>query len=133
MKQVEFTEEQKMVWKLMLDLFDIMYRKHLILSEKEKREIAEEIREIYKIPKRIPTLKDYLEDKGCGSHHTFHFTICGIDISVDGLGGFLTKDLCWLYQYVDDFYVVDDKQKDNGGDCTNYHCDHYLTLELKED
>lgn len=133
MKQIQYTEEQKLVWKLMLDIFEIMYLSHLILTDKEKEDVAERIRKKYNIPKPIPTLRQFLDSNECGSYHTFHFRLKGTDISVNGIGGFLQNDICHLFKYIDKFYVVKDERRDNAGDCTNYHCDHYLTLEFKED
>ena len=46
-----------------------------------------------------------------------------------GLGGTLALALLGIIMTL----VTKDETKDNGGDATSYHCDHYLTLEPKED
>lgn len=129
MKQREYTEKQILV-------MEIIGRLAPHLSRCENESAFKEIEKIKKdfgiLPPHL-TLRQYIETKCGGSYHTFWFTINGQEIVVGDLGGFLTDEYCHLFAETNNYYVVKDERKDNGGDATNYHCDHYLTLEPKED
>ena len=126
MKQREYTELQKEITKVLgrLDRF--------VKDMRGKEEITQ-IKKDYDIQPPYLTLREYIASNSCGAYHTFHFTLKDKKISIDNLGWLLTDELCVLYPLTKEFYVVRDKTKDNGGNCENYHCDHYLTLEPKED
>ena len=93
----------------------------------------EEIKKDFGIEPPYLTLRQYIETNCSGSYHTFWFIINGQRIGVTDLGDFLTDEYCHLFAETNKYYVAKDDTKDNGGDCENYHCDHTLTLEPKED
>jgi len=126
MKQIKYTPKQKMVIKI----FDLVAR-HIPASRVSNA--FKDVKSFYHIPDPLLTLRDYILAKGYGAYHTFHFNLNGKDISVSCIDEFLTDDLCAYYAFTKNYYVTRDQQKDNEGDCENYHCDHYLTLEEKED
>lgn len=129
MKQREYTEKQLLV-------MEIIGRLIPHLSRYENKGAFNEIEEIKKdfgIKPPHLTLRQYIETNCSGSYHTFWFTINGQEIGVADLGGFLTDKYCHLFAETNKYYVVKDDSKGNGGDCENYHCNHYLTLEPKED
>ena len=129
MKQRQYTE-------LQLAIIKVLGRIERNLSKFENRAAFEEIEEIKKdfgIEPPHLTLRQYIETKCSGSYHTFWFTINEQKIGVTDLGGFLNDKWCHLFTETNNYYVVKDETKDNGGDATSYHCDHYLTLEPKED
>ena len=127
MKQREYTELQ---WAI-INVINRMavFMQHNSNAQKE----IDNIRKDYDIKEPYLTLRDYIVSQGCGAYHTFHFTLKDKEISIIGLNGMLTDELCTLYPLTKEFYVVNDKRKDNGLGCDQYHCDHYLTLEPKED
>ena len=129
MKQRQYTE-------LQLTIMDILGRIQHHLSENEDRYAIEEIEKIKKdfgIKPPYLTLRDYININYVGSYHTFWFFINGQEIVINNLGDFLNDKWCHLFTETNKYYVVKDERKDNGGNCENYHCDHYLTLEPKED
>ncbi len=127
MKQREYTEKQKLVLEVITRLTPCINKNHA--SEKYINILKEE----YGIEPPYLTLREYVYRNGCGAYHTFHFTLNDKELSIDGWWEMLTDELCVLFPLTNQFYVVEDKRKDNGGNCENYHCDHYLTLEPKED
>ena len=126
MKQREYTEKQKLVLEIIEKLFPCS-------RDRRIEERINKVKREYGIEPPYLTLREYVEQNGCGAYHTFHFTLNGKKISIDGWWNMLTDELCSLFPLTAQFYVVEDKREDNGGDCENYHCDHYLQLEPKED
>ena len=129
MKQRQYTE-------LQLAIIKVLGRVAYHLSKFENKTAFEEIEKIKKdfgIEPPHLTLREYIDANCCGSYHTFWFFIKGQEITITDLSGFLNDKLCHLFTETNNYYVVKDERKDNGGDATNYHCDHYLTLEPKED
>lgn len=125
MKQRQYSEVQ-------LAVMEVIGRLTRYLSHNGLEEI-EWIRKDYKIEKPLLTLRQYINSHCSGSYHTFHFTLENKEIEIDTIGDMLTDDLCSLYPLTNKFYVVKVKIKQCGSDCENYHSDHYLTLEPKED
>lgn len=129
MKQKPYTPIQEVVNDVLYEVSQLIG----FVDIKKWNNVIDTIHKKYQFPKRYLTLRNYINSRETGSYHTFHFFLDGIELCMTNLGGFMTEEHCHLFKYVDKFYVIDDKQIDNGGDCTNYHCDHYLTLEVKED
>ena len=126
MKQKQYTILQQEITKVLGRL------NPYITSEYGKQEILK-IKQDYDIEPPYLTLREYLMKNSYGSYHTFHFTLKDKKISICGLSSMLTDELCTLYPLTKEFYVVKDESKSNGGNVENYHCDHHLTLEPKED
>lgn len=129
MKQRQYTE-------LQLAIIKVLGRVAYHLSKFENKAAFKEIEKIKKdfgIEPPHLTLREYINANCSGSYHTFWFTINGQTIWVTDLGDFLNDEWCHLFTETNNYYVVKDEKKDNGGDVTNYHCDHHLTLEPKED
>lgn len=127
MKQRQYTKEQVEIMKV-LSRFEF----YATGNDNIKKEIKE-IKEEYGIKEPYLTLREYINKHCFGAYHTFHFTICNKQLSIDTIGDMLTDEWCDLYPLTNKFYVVEDKTKSQGSHCENYHCDHYLTLEPKED
>lgn len=129
MKQKQYTE-------LQLAIIKVLGRIGQHLSRFEDKAAFGEIEKIKKdfgIEPPCLTLREYINTNCSGSYHTFWFFIEGQEITITDLGGFLTDKWCHLFAETNKYYVVKDERKDNGGDFCSYHCDHYLTLEPKED
>lgn len=128
MKQREYTD-------LQLTIMEILERigQYRSAQNASIQEEMEKIKKDFGIEPPYLTLRQYIETNCSGSYHTFWFTINGQKIGVAHLGDFLTDEYCHLFAETNKYYVVKDNTQDNGGDCENYHCDHYLTLEPKED
>lgn len=127
MKQRQYTEKQKIVMEIIARLNPCMHK------NSNTKELIDAIKKEYGIEPPYLTLRDYVSQNGCGAYHTFHFTLNDKKISISGWWEMLTDELCVLFPLTAQFYVVEDERKDNGGDCENYSCDHYLKLEPKED
>lgn len=127
MKQREYTEKQKLVLDVIAKLCPYIDKSYV------KKEYINMLKKEYGIEPPYLTLREHVEYACCGAYHTFHFTLNDKQISINDWYDMLTDELCALYPLTNRFYVVEDKMKDNGGNCENYHCDHYLTLEPKED
>lgn len=126
MKQRQYTETQKVVMEVIGRLF------RYINKEYAKDEL-DQIKKDYGIKEPYLTLREYIMTHCCGAYHTFHFMLHRYEISIDTLGDMLTDEWCSLYPLTNKYYVVYDEQKSNCDNCDNYHCDHYLRLEIKED
>ena len=132
MKQTNYTQEQEKVLEILKPFMELTYGKSPRYSI-EKRELAEIIKktkEKYGIKDKLLTLGQYIAKHECGAYHYFIFEINGVSIRVIGVGEFQR-----IYQpkLLDNYYVLKDDAKDNGGDCCSYQCNHYLTIEPKED
>ena len=125
MKQIQYTETQKVV----MDIIDRLSRYVKDVGKDEINQIMKD----YGIKEPYLTLREYIMAHCHGAYHTFHFMLHRYEISINTLGDMLTDEWCSLYPLTDKYYVVNDKRRERGGNCENYHCDHYLTLEIKED
>lgn len=128
MKQREYTDLQLIVMEILGRIGQYRSAQNASIQEE-----MEKIKKDFGIEPPYLTLRQYIETNCSGSYHTFWFIIKGQEINVTDLGGFLTDEYCHLFAETNKYYVVQDESIGNGGDCENYHCDHYLTLEPKED
>ena len=126
MKNIEYTPEQKLI-------FEVYKELEPFISYDSRREAQKKLIDKYKFPKQYSTLREYISQHACGAYHDFHFNLNGKDITVMDMDDFLTDELCTLYPLTNNYYVIKDERRDNNGNCENYHCDHYLTLDIKED
>jgi hypothetical protein len=94
------------------------------------KDIIDKIEIQYDIKPQYPTLREYLKKHSCGAYHTFIFEI---DINFTPTKVSVIDDADFEHYYNPRFlgmyYVVNDEKKSNGGNCENYDCKHYLTLE----
>lgn len=127
MKQREYTPEQLTIMKV-LARFERYTRACRGIEDEIKK-----IKKDYNIEEPYLTLREYICKHCFGVYHTFHFKLDNKDITINTLGDMLTDDWCELYPLTNKFYVVADSQDSQGSNCENYSCDHYLTLEPKED
>lgn len=79
--------------------------------------------------KKKPTLKEYISGYQAGAYHRFIFTIGNKEIDVIGISDFISV---YNPDLLEEYEVVSVETKEEGSDCTNYECRHYLTLKLKE-
>ena len=125
------TLEQKDKYEFGLKVIDICVPS---FDERERKQCKKALREMLGIKDPYLTLRKYVEEHSFGSYHRFYCKLpienAVVDASFQDIGTFIYS---YGESHLDRFYVVDDKQESNGGDCTNYQCNHYLTLELKED
>ena len=128
MKQREYTDLQLIVMEILGRIGQYRSAQNASIQEE-----MEKIKKDYGIKPPYLTLRQYIEINSSGSYNTFHFELNNKKIAVDSLNGFLTDELCYLFGQTNRYYVTQVETKSNGGDCENYHCDHYLTLEPKED
>lgn len=129
MKQREYTEIQKVV----IDVMDQFAKDTMFINIHQYKKICEKIKKKYDIKDPYLTLREYIELHSHGSYHTFKFALKGKIIIIDCISDMLTDELSTFYPLTKEYYVYDDLQKDNNGNCENYHCDHYLLLLPKED
>lgn len=127
MKQRQYTELQKEIMKVLGRLAPYIRNSTYGLEE------IEQIRKDYNIKEPYLTLRQYIRQESHGAYHTFHFSLNNKQISINTIGDMLTDDWCSLYPLTEKFYVIGDRTNSQGGNCENYHCDHNLTLEPKED
>lgn len=125
MKQIEYNETQKVV-------IDVIQRLKTYLGPRAV-DVIEKIKKDYDIKDQYLTIRNYINRFSSGSYHTFYFTLDGVEIAIRDIYGMLCDEYCALYPLTAKYYVVGDEEKNYGGNCENYHCDHYLKLEEKED
>jgi hypothetical protein len=85
----------------------------------------------YDLKPKYPTLREYINEHSSGAYHRFNFSIGGVlganVIDCEEFERYFNSAL------LDKYVVVDDKQSDNGGDCENYECNHYLVIKEIEE
>ena len=127
-KREELTPEQVIVYKVLESLTaSAEYNSYDI--KKFVSNFVQRKKEEYKIPEFIVTLRQYLTEHSYGAYHHFKFIIMYTEINVTGVEDFerlYNKDI------LDQYEVIEDKETDNNGDCTNYCCEHRLTLRRAE-
>ena len=127
MKQVEYTEKQKLVLELLNDVItayepDTRYdfQRAKLLS------VRQAILKKYDIKERFLTLKEFIKKHESGAYNHFIFTICDeIRIDVIGISEYIKY---YVTDWLDRYYVVNYKK--NGG---NEGTDYILELAPKED
>jgi len=98
---------------------------------KEMAHHLDELKRKYELKPKYPTLREYISEHSSGAYHRFSFSI----------GGVLSADVIDCDEFeryfnpalLDKYVVVDDKQADNGGNCENYECRHYLVIKEIEE
>ncbi len=90
-----------------------------------------ELKKKYDLKPKYPTLREYINEHSSGAYHRFSFSIGGVlganVIDCEEFERYFNPSL------LDKYVVVDDKQSDNGGDCENYECNHYLAIKEIEE
>lgn len=133
MKQRQYSEKQSIVLDVIKLFSEEVLKRDKYGEYREFVKVIEAIKEKYGIKPPYLTLRQYIKHSSLGAYHTFKFKLCGREVCIDSINDMLSDEYCDLYIHTKDYYVIEDKQVDNGGNCENYHCDHYLVLELKED
>ena len=132
MKQIEYTEKQKLVLEILAKV-DEVFKPDRFTYSFEKDDYfykIKKLKEIYGIKELYKTLREYIKEKSYGSYHRFIFDLNGTPVQVCGVYDFEnTFNSKWL----DKFYVIKDTQKSFGSNCENYQCNHYLELVRKDD
>ena len=134
MKQIEYTQEQEMVIKVVNEVFEEV-EKSQRLYDYEKRTIfgiKQKIYDKYGIKEKYQTLREYLKQHSCGAYHHFIFDLSNGDLHVNVIG---IEEFERLYNksLLDKYYVLNDLTSSNGGNCENYQGVHRLELVLKEE
>lgn len=85
----------------------------------------------YDLKPKYPTLREYINEHSSGAYHSFNFDI-GRTLSANVID---CKEFERYFNpaLLDKYVVVGDNQKDNGGDCENYECNHYLVIKEIEE
>lgn len=85
----------------------------------------------YELKPKYPTLREYINEHSSGAYHSFNFdigrTLSANVIDCEEFERYFNPAL------LDKYVVVGDNQKDNGGDCENYECNHYLVIKEIEE
>ena len=131
MKQVEYTEKQLLVLEVLDEVNKFFrYKMSYDFQRKYYFESNNQIKAKYGIKEKYQTLREHISNCECGAYHNFIFNIDGKEINVIGIYDF---EKLYNPKLLDKYYVFNDDAKDNGGDCTNYKCEHYLDIVEKED
>ena len=125
MKQRQYNEKQLIVIDIINLFSDEVLKRDKYGEYREFLKVVNTIKEKYGIKPPYLTLREYIKFNSHGAYHTFKFKLCDKEVSIDSLEDMLSDDYCVLYPHTKDYYVVEDKQKSNGGNCENYHADHY--------
>ena len=133
MKQVEYTEKQKIVLEVLNEFEKRFYKDYNDFDFRMRKWHSgiEEIKKKYGITEKYLTLREYLNKHACGAYHDFHFKIDGnISVKVCGASDF---ERIYNPKILDGYYVVKDETESFGSNCENYSCRHHLTLTPKDD
>ena len=132
MKQVEMTAEQKEKFEFGKKIIEMCIPP---FDDREQKKCTRALKEMLGITDPYPTLREYLNEHCIGAYHSFNCELVydggtKVKASFSSISSFVHF---YGERHLDRYYVVKDDAKDNGGNCENYHCEHTLTLELKED
>jgi hypothetical protein len=90
-----------------------------------------ELKKKYDVKTKYPTLREYINDHSSGAYHSFNFdigrTLSANVIDCEEFERYFNPAL------LDKYVVVGDNKKDNGGNCENYECNHYLVIKEIEE
>jgi hypothetical protein len=90
-----------------------------------------ELKKKYDLKLKYPTLREYINDHSSGAYHKFKFSIGStLNASVIDCNEF---ERYFNPALLDNYVVVGDNQKDNGGNCENYECNHCLVIKEIEE
>ena len=137
MEQVKYTEKQLLVLEIIKEIDELFAPSEKYSSEYEIRTYNSKINKLkakYGIVEKHKTLKEYIQEHECGAYHDFifemEFGFNKVKIQVSTVSEFARY---YNPQLLERYYIVDAKTEDNGGDCENYNCKHYLKLAPKDD
>jgi hypothetical protein len=90
-----------------------------------------ELKKKYDVKTKFPTLREYINEHSSGAYHSFNFdigrTLSANVIDCEEFERYFNPAL------LDKYVVVGDNKKDNGGNCENYECNHYLVIKEIEE
>lgn len=127
------TDEQKFAKEIIDKIFEELEDKRIRSGDLDRYDLEEVMKKInreYKLIPQYDTLKEYLGEHANGAYHKFIFYIDSIKMSCINIEDFRRY---YNFTLLDRYVVVEDKQKDNGGNCENYECVHNLTLKRNEE
>ena len=134
MKQIEYTEKQKLVIEIVDKFFSLFGFDNLYERDKKKLiEIKQKMYDEYEIKNKKMTLREYLRKHSIGAYHRFNFEINNGSISVRDIIGVSDFESIYNPAWLDKYYVIGDTTEEFGSNCENYCCKHYLKLTPKED
>lgn len=84
----------------------------------------------YGLLPKYPTLREYIRENSRGAYHNFIFHLGSHEVRVSSVFDF---ESIYKKELLDMFVVTGDRKEDNGGNCENYECNHYLEIEAKEE
>jgi hypothetical protein len=90
-----------------------------------------ELKKKYDLKPKFPTVREYINEHSSGAYHNFHFNI-GRTLNANVIDC-EESERYFNPSLLDKYVVVGDDKKDNGGDCENYECNHYLVIKEIEE
>lgn len=85
----------------------------------------------YELKPKYPTLREYIKEHSSGAYHSFNFVIGrAIRVNVIDCDEF---ERYFNPALLDNYVVIDDSQIENGNNCENYECTHYLVIKEIEE
>ena len=130
MKQIEYTEKQKLVMEILKPIKDKVVGVKYDTLARDIRQAIKDIENKYDIKPQYLTLRQYINEISNGAYHRFYFDmeLPTITIKVIDICGVYDFERIYNPRFLDMFFVIADKSIDNGGDCENYECQHHLKL-----
>jgi len=126
MKQIEYTEKQKEIIEILEPFWELIKYKLMNTGDiQEVKQVVKRIEKKYGIQHKYQTIREYMNEHACGAYHRFIFKIGKIEVDVIDVSDF---ELYYNSKWLDRFFVTEDVQKNNGGNCENYECKHYLKI-----
>ena len=130
MKQIEYTEKQKIVLEVINDFakeFQADY--NYDFQRKNWHSRISKIKEKYGIKDQFLTLREYLSKHSSGAYHHFIFKIYPLRIDTIGVQEF---ERYYNPKLLDEYFVINDRTTDNNGNCETYQATHYLEIVEKD-